>query len=197
MKKKSTSTVQDRADLGKVLGELAHLNRLPRSDFFKAGVDEPVSIGAFSSFAAQLSFIVAAGEGADPCRAASMTLFTMLPNARVGVVDYLARAFVKIGEVRERALETQMDSWPKCVTESLDGVMTESETRESAEARCAYEGYRLASAYFDAVYQRRGHTTKSAWITSARDIVESKTGKAILAAIEDGSFENWWQDLMP
>lgn len=197
MKKKRPTSKRIRPELGKVLGELAHLNHLPRSDFFKAGVTAPVSIGAFSSLAAQLSFIVAAGENADPCRAASMTLFTMLPNARVGVVDYLARAFVKLGEVREKALKTQLDEWPKCVTDSLVPLVTESELRESPEARCAYEGYRLASAYFDAVYQRRGNPTKSAWITSARDIVETETGKAILAAIEDGSFEDWWRDLMP
>lgn len=197
MKTKRAKKPAVKTALAKVLGELAHLNRLPRSDFFKAGVDEPVSIGAFSSLAAQLSFIVASGEGADPCRAASMTLFTMLPNARVGVVDYLARAFVKIGEVREKALKTQLDSWPTGVTDSLAGLMAESELRESPEARCAYEGYRLASAYFDAVYQRRGHPTKSAWISSARDIVETETGKAILSAIEDGSFEDWWRDLMP
>jgi hypothetical protein len=104
---------------------------------------------------------------------------------------------VNIGEVRAKALNTQLEEWPKSITDSLAPLMNESELRESPEARCAYEGYRLASAYFDAFYQRRGNPTQSAWITSARDIVESETGKAILAAIEDGSFEDWWRDLMP
>lgn len=197
MKKERQPTNKSRPELGKVLGELAHLNHLPRSDFFKAGVTAPVSIGAFSALAAQLSFIVAAGENADPCRAASMTLFTMLPNSRVGVVDYLARDFVNIGETRANAAKAQFDNWPKSFSSLLRVLFEESEKRESLEARCAYEGYRLASAYFDAVYQRNGFVTKSAWISSARSIVETETGKAILAAIEGGTFENWWQDLMP
>lgn len=197
MKAKPAKRTRPDTALAKVLGELAHLNRLPRSDFFKAGVREPVSIGSFASLAAQLSYVVAAGENADACRAATMTLFTMLPNARVGVVDYLARSFVNIGDVREKALKKQLGSWPESLAEQLGELLEDSEKRESLEARCAYEGYRLASAYFDAVYRRGGHATKSAWISSARSIVETRTGKAILTAIEDGSFEEWWQDLMP
>ena len=197
MKVKPTKKAVKRADLSKVLGELAHLNRLPRSDFFKAGVREPISIGAFTSLAAQLSYVVAAGENADPCRTATMTLFTMLPNARVGVVDYLARGFINIGETRQKAMKAQLESWPESLATAVGELLEDSETRESLEARCAYEGYRLASAYFDAVYQRNGFATKSAWISSARSIVKTETGKAILAAIQTGAFEDWWQDLMP
>ncbi len=197
MKTKRAKKVSNNTGFAKVLGELAHLNRLPRSDFFKVGAREPVSIGAFTSLAAQLSYAVAAGENADPCRAATMTLFTMLPNARVGVDDYLVRSFVDIGNVREKALKKQLGSWPDSLANPLSELLTDSEKRESLEARCAYEGYRLASAYFDAVYRRNGFVTKSAWISSARSIVETGTGKAILASIEAGSFEEWWQDLMP
>ena len=194
--KRAAKAVTDEG-FAKVIGELAHLNRLPRSDFFKVGVREPVSIGAFTSLAAQLSFVIASAEKADPCRAATMTLFTMLPNSRVGVVDYLARKLIKIGETRDKALDIQLSEWPESISGPLGSLLKDSENRESLEARCAYEGYRLASAYFDAVYQRNGFPTKSAWISSARSIVETRTGKEILKAIEAGTFEDWWQPLMP
>jgi putative hydrolase of HD superfamily len=185
----------------KLLGELGHLATLPRADFHKAGVEHPVTVGTLSALAAQLAFVIAAAEGGDPQRSAVMALFASLPNARTVVLEYLAGPALDRQAVRRKVIEQQLADLPSGpIAKRLQEIVNAFENRQDQpdrEAEFAFEGYRLASAYFDAIYTRRGYATSSAWIHDAEGRVKSATGTAILAGIRQNAFYGWWNDLLP
>lgn len=183
-----------------LIGELGHLVNLPRADFHKTGVQSPVTIGTFTTLAAQIAFLIASAEGANASRAATMSLFSMLPNARTLTLEYLTGNAVDRGAVRKKVVETQLNELPANVSGSIIEIVESFEGRndsQETEALIAYEGYRLASAYFDSFYSQLGYKTHNAWIKDAENHVKTNTGKDILAIIKNGSFVNWWISKTP
>jgi len=186
--------------LAALIGELGHLAALPRADFHKAGVEHPATIGIFTALASQFAFLIASAEDADAPRAAAMALFSMLPNARTLTLEYLMGSAIDRKGIRGEVLKAQLAEVPPEMAEPLRATVTAYEEREERlekEAIIAYEGYRLASAYLDAVYSRRGYPTHQAWIKDAEERVSTSAGKRILETIQSGQFQDGWIDKVP
>ena len=66
--------------------EAGHLKHTPRTGWLLGGVRNGKSVAAHSYRVAVLAYVIAAREGANPERAATLGLFHDLPETRIGDV---------------------------------------------------------------------------------------------------------------
>ncbi|MDX1611481.1 MAG: HD domain-containing protein, partial [Candidatus Thermoplasmatota archaeon] len=91
------------------LFEQGQLKRIPRSGWFRAGIDEPESVADHTLRAAQLAYILAEMEGhPDPARVCAMVVFHEIGETRVGDVDRIAKRYVQRAE--EAAAKDQLEA---------------------------------------------------------------------------------------
>jgi putative hydrolase of HD superfamily len=79
----------------KLAFEWGHLKLVPRTGWLRAGIERPESVAEHSLRAAMLAWAIAALEGADPDRAATLALFHDSQETRTGDVDYVGRSYLR------------------------------------------------------------------------------------------------------
>lgn len=175
--------------LADFLFEVGLMKRYKRTGWSVAGVPDPESIADHSHRAAVIASVLAAMEGADPERAALLSLFHDTQETRLTDLPYLARPYVTRAS-NEHVTGHQTRGLPKSVADLITGVVAEYEGEESAEARCARDADKLECLVQAVEYRDQGNRLVHAWIESS--LAQLKTGSAkrlARQAIESGSGE--------
>ena len=75
--------------------EIGHLHRTPRSGWAVAGVAAPIeSVAEHSHRTSILAFLIAAAEGADANRSATLGAWHDVPETRIGDIPHLGRKYL-------------------------------------------------------------------------------------------------------
>src|SRR3954454_3541496 len=112
------------------------LNPVPRSGWGHAGIRDRESVAEHSLRVAQLAAIIAAEEGGDPARAAYLGLWHDSQETRIGDIPHSAKPYMDVAS-NERITEDQVSVLPEAAAKSIREAVTEYETAETIEARCA------------------------------------------------------------
>ncbi|MFC5183462.1 HD domain-containing protein [Actinomadura harenae] len=118
------------------LYEIGLLKRYKRTGWLVAGVNNPESIADHSLRAAVIASVLAALEGADPARAALLSLFHDTQETRLTDIPYLAKPYVTKAS-NEQVTNRQTHGLPRPVADMITDVVGEYEGKCSAEAACA------------------------------------------------------------
>ncbi len=97
-------------ELEDFLFEIASLKNVPRSGWFKVGIDNPESVAEHSFLSAVIAFFLGLkeyGSVDEACRCSVSALFHDVHESRTLDLHHIARKYVRVDE--EKTLEDQID----------------------------------------------------------------------------------------
>lgn len=158
--------------------ELGLLKRYRRTGWLIAGVKEPESIADHTFRAAVLASVLAVLEGADPERAALLSLFHDSQETRLTDIPYLAKRYVTRAP-NEEVTADQTADLPGSVADMVTGVVGEYERDASPEARCARDADKLDCLLQAIEYREQGNENIQPWIDSSLAALRTTSGKRL------------------
>nr|WP_051809406.1 HD domain-containing protein [Actinoplanes subtropicus] len=164
--------------------------RVRRTGWWHAGVGNPESVAEHTTRTAQLAALIAAGEGADPARAAFLALWHDTQETRTGDLPHTASAYLTKPDPRQITAD-QTGRLPEGPRELIRAAVDEYETRETLEARCAKDADKLEMLLQAVEYRDAGVTRTGGWIDSAQKDLHLETSRRIAEAALTVSPLSW------
>ena len=161
--------------------ELGVLKRIRRAGWWHVGVRDPESVAEHCMRVAQLAAIIAAEEGADPDRAASLALWHDSQETRTGDLPHTVSGYLTKPEPR-RITADQTENLPQRSRDMIRQAVDEYESQETAEALCAKDADKLEMLLQAVEYRDIGVHRVDGWIDSARKSLKTVTGQRIADA---------------
>ena len=158
--------------------EIGLLKRYKRTGWLIAGVSDPESIADHSFRAAALASIVAVLEGANPERAALLSLFHDSQETRLTDIPYLAKAYVKRAP-NEQVTAEQTRGVPPAVADLVCGSVAEYEDKTSPEARCARDADKLECLVQAIEYRDQGNRNLQPWSDCSLAAIQTASGRKL------------------
>lgn len=175
--------------------EVGHLKHVARSGWLLPGVRNPESVAEHSFRVGVLAYVVAACEGVNADRAATLGLFHDLPETRIGDVPSVGKRYVSTADPVE-VVADQTHGLPDELARRVRGLVAEHESAKTAEAtpeaRCSRDADKLECLLQAREYQQQGYTQLDAWVTTMVDAVTTATGKTLAAVAQDVPPSAWW-----
>lgn len=174
--------------------EIGHLKRQKHEGWRLSGVEHPDSIADHALRTAQIAFILAVLEGADPYKAACMGLIHDNAEARVQDVHKVAARYVSAKEGEKQAFTEQVENLPDGVRKPFIELFDQYELRNTPEGIIAKDADWLETAFQARQYQELGHNTAEI-IENVEKALETDSAKELIASMKKSSFTDWWQGL--
>jgi putative hydrolases of HD superfamily len=170
--------------------ELGVLKRLRRSGWWHAGVRDPESVAEHSLRVAQLAALIAAGEGADPARAAYLGLWHDSQETRTGDLPHTARPYLQTPP-NQTITADQVADLPAPAARTITDAVGEYEEQQTIEARCAKDADKLECLLQAIEYRDAGYQRVQGWIDSSHAKLTTSTATAIADAAIHTSTLAW------
>lgn len=176
--------------------EAGHLKHSKRTGWWRGGIKDPESVAEHSWRAAVLAYVIAAAEGADPERAATIAVFHDLAETRTGDIEYVAKHYVTASP-DEVITKDQVHEMPSATADGILGLVAEvvSAGQSSAEAACAHDADKLECLLQAREYERQGYRDARVWAESMTGAVLTATGRALAAEAIAADPAEWWRDM--
>ena len=172
-----------------LLYELGLLKRYKRTGWLVAGVRDPESIADHSFRAAAIAGVIAAMEGADPERAAFMSLFHDTQETRVTDIPYLGKRYLKAAP-NEQVTGEQVRDIPEAVARVIADAVSEYEDNASLEAVCARDADKLECLLQAVEYREQGYQNVQPWIDTSLAALKTTSARRLAEqALNTGSLE--------
>ncbi|MFI6899940.1 HD family hydrolase [Nonomuraea sp. NPDC050394] len=160
------------------LHEIGLLKRYKRTGWLIAGVRDPESVADHSFRTAIIAGVIAALEGADPERAAFLSLFHDTQESRVTDIPYIGKRYLK-ATPNEQVTADQVRGLPEPVAEMIERVVGEYEEKASLEAVCARDADKLECLIQATEYREQGHQNVQPWIDSSLAALRTPSAKRL------------------
>ncbi|MFG2006286.1 HD family hydrolase [Spirillospora sp. NPDC048911] len=177
-------------ELAGFLYEVGLLKRYKRTGWLVAGVKDPESIADHSFRAAIIASVLAVMEGANPERAALLSLFHDSQETRLTDLPYLAKPYVTKA-ANEQVTEHQMRGLPGPVTEMVTAVVGEYEGQVSAEAVCARDADKLECLIQAMEYREQGNQNTQPWVDSSLAQLQTASAKRLAEEAQKTGSLDW------
>ncbi|KAA2248694.1 HD family hydrolase [Solihabitans fulvus] len=179
------------------LYEAGHLKRTPRAGWLLAGVPNPESVAEHSFRVGIIAYVIAAQEGANPDRAATLGLFHDFPEARIGDVPSVGKNYVRTAAPQE-VIADQVAGLPEPLGRHIATLIDEHEKAKSTdatlEAKCSRDADKIECLVQAREYEAAGNTQLKPWIDSMLRAVATQTGKELANAALAVPPSIWFQD---
>ncbi|MBO3753054.1 HD domain-containing protein [Streptosporangiaceae bacterium NEAU-GS5] len=186
---------EDLSRLTGLLYELGVLKRYKRTGWLIAGVRDPESIADHSFRTAIIATVIATMEGANPERAAFMSLFHDTQETRITDIPYIGKRYVKAAS-NENVTRDQTAGIPEAVAAVIGSAVEEYEGHATLESRCARDADKLECLVQAIEYRDQGHANVQPWIDSSLAALQTPTGRRLAEeALKTGSLE-WMSQIL-
>lgn len=178
------------------LMELAGAKTTARTGWQRIGIKNPESLADHSALSAQIAYVLAVMEGADPERAAALSLFHDLAELRLGDSNWVARVYSsgEKGDFEEKRAETdQTDGLP--FGGELEGLLSEAKEKKTKEAIIAKDADYLDMAIQAKYYAENGNQKALLWLKSVKNHFSTRSAQELCFLIENTGIEEWWTDI--
>lgn len=181
---------EEMTGLAGLLYEMGLLKRYRRTGWLVAGVRDPESIADHSFRAAVIASVIAALEGANPERAAFMSLFHDTQETRITDIPYLGKRYLKPAS-NEEVTADQVSGVPEAVAEVVSGAVAEYEEKTSLEAVCARDADKLECLVQAVEYREQGYQNVQPWIDSSLAALRTPSAKRLADEVLDTGSLEW------
>ncbi|WP_084960009.1 HD domain-containing protein [Thermoactinospora rubra] len=172
------------------LNEVGLLKRYKRTGWLIAGVRDPESIAEHSFRTAVIAAVIAALEGANPERAAFLSLFHDTQETRVTDIPYIGKRYLKAA-ANEDVTTDQMRGLPSSVADTITNAVGEYEEKISREAVCARDADKLECLIQAIEYREQGHQNVQPWIDSSLAALRTTSAKRLAEAAQSRGTLEW------
>lgn len=175
--------------------ETGHLKHTPRTGWLLAGVRNGESVAEHSYRVGVLAYVIAACEGANAERAATLGLLHDLPETRTGDLPSVGKKYVQTAAAHDIAVD-QTAALPEDLRTRIVTAVDEHESAKTADAtlesQCSRDADKLECLLQAREYQREGYGQLDEWVRSSAEAVTTATGKALATAAMAVSPGEWW-----
>jgi putative hydrolase of HD superfamily len=175
--------------------ELGQLKRQRRSGFWYAGVKNPETVAEHVFRAAQIGYILAVMEKANPEKVVTILAIHDNGEARIGDQNKVAARYYNNGEAEKKAFNDQLMTLGKEIGEKWNKYFNEYEHRTTKEGIIAKDADWLENAFQAKEYYDEGYKSAMVWINNVEKALETKAAKAIIEEMKKTDFTEWWQGL--
>lgn len=182
-------------EITKFLFELGQMWRVSHCGFTVAGVANPESIAEHSHRAAQIAFVLARLEGADPFKTSFMTLIHDNGEARVNDAHRIVSRYIDTDEGERKAALDQFKRLPENIEKDFKDIYEEFEERKTLEAKCAKDADYLEQALSAKEYVDIGYKGCLAWIKNIEKALQTESAKKLLKEIGNTNRNDWYEGL--
>ena len=187
--------MSDKKELTKFLFELGQMWRVKHCGWQVTGVKDPESIAEHSHRAAQIAFILAKMEGADPYKTSFMVLIHDNGEARINDAHRIASRYIDTDKGEREAALDQFRRLPDDIEKDFREVYEEFEEKETLEAKCAKDADYLEQAITAKEYIDIGYKGCMDWIINIKKALITDSAKELLEEIENMDRNEWWEGL--
>lgn len=170
--------------------EVGMLKKTPRTgyQFLGNGFE---TVAAHSFRAAIIAFVLGRyTPGVDAPKAASMTLFHDLAEARTGDHNYVNKQYV---DVDEKRAERDATANAPCGRELL-ALLDEFRAGQTMEAQLAHDADQLDMIIELKEKKDLGNSYAAAWLFYAEKRLKTEAGAALFQAVMETDWSHWWFD---
>jgi putative hydrolases of HD superfamily len=185
-------------DIKKVVNFIFELNMLKReshSGWKLAGVAHPDSVAEHTLRAAQIGYILAIMEGADPEKVAAMIMIHDNPETRIGDQHKVSAKYINTSETEKQVMGDQVDLLGEIIAEKWTMYFEEFEERTTKEGIVAKDADWLEQAFQAKEYFDQGYKSTMNWIDNTEKAVETESAKLLIKELCETEFTEWWKDL--
>jgi putative hydrolase of HD superfamily len=177
--------------------ELGVSRRIQTSGPKLAGIKTTANLAEHAFRAAQIGYVLAFLEGADPEKTAAIVLFHDNAEIRIGDQHKVAARYVDVKAAEIQALKDQVSNLPPQLARRIEALNQTYEARDTQEGIVAKDANWLETAVSAKEYLERGYQGMQNWIDNVREALETESAKKLLQEIESQKdFTNsWWQGL--
>lgn len=176
--------------VARFLFEAGHLKNLPRAGWLLLGIPGPESVAEHSFRVGITAIAVAAIEGADTARAATLALLHDVHETRIGDVPSVGRAYVSTA-APEAVTAHQTSGMPNEISTVFQELTAEYEAASTPEARCAKDADKLETLLQACEYQAQGYAT-GPWRDTSIEALRTDGAKQLARAIGAADPHGWW-----
>jgi putative hydrolase of HD superfamily len=175
--------------------ELNQLKRQRHNGFQAAGVINPDSVAEHVCRAAQIGYILAVMEGADPEKVACILLIHDNAEVRIGDQNKIAARYFSVKEAEVKAFDDQLELLGADIEARWKHYFNQIEHRTTKEGVIAKDADWLETAFQAKEYYDTGYVSAIDWIKNVERAVETKSAKLLLKQMKQTNFFDWWQGL--
>lgn len=177
------------------LYELGMLKKIKHCGTMFAGVREPDSLAEHICRAAQIAFLIAEAEGADPYKTACMVLFHDNGEIRIGDHHRIAKIYFDAEKAEHNAFQAQMAQLSPSIGQKIYSLFQEFEVQETLEGKCAKDADYLETCLEAKEQYDLGYKACMKWLDHTEPYLQTATAKEIFRQMKETRFDDWWQDL--
>ncbi|GCD93282.1 haloacid dehalogenase [Embleya hyalina] len=177
------------------LFEAGTLKNHRRTGWWIAGVKDPESVAEHSWRAALLASIIAESEGADPARAALLSVWHDTGESRTGDLAHISQKYVGKGDA-VAIVADQSKGMPAGLGALMRSIVGEYEARETPEAICAGDADKLECLVQAIEYRDRGYANVERWIVNSQKRIRTETARRIAAELLETGSLDWLREAM-
>lgn len=174
--------------------EIGQLKRQVHSGFQLCGVRQPASIAEHSLRAAQIGYILAEMEGADPEKVASMMIIHDNAETRIGDQNKIASRYIG-KDVEGKAFDEQIAGLGDGLVVKWKAYFSELKNRNTKEGIVAKDADWLEIAFQAKEYADIGYRSAQDIIENVAKAVETESAKKIIEEMKKTEFSDWWDGL--
>lgn len=175
--------------------ELSQLKRQVHSGFQLAGIKNPPTVAEHAARAAQIGYILAVMEGADPEKVVAMLVIHDNAEARVGDQNKVAARYYSVKKAESKAFADQLKNLGGEIEKKWKKYFYEFEERTTKEGIIARDADWLETAFQAKEYLDVGYKFVSNWIDNVEKALETKSAKMIIKEMKKTEFTDWWRGL--
>lgn len=176
--------------------ELGQLKRLPRSGWLQLGVANPESVAEHVARTVPIAFILAKLEGVNAERAALIAAFHEFPETRIGDLHKTAQRYItEKRTIEAKAVEEQLSQLPPEIAAAFLSYYDGFEEDGSPEHIVAKDADYLECIIQAKEHLEQGYAGAQNWIENARACLQTKSAKALAAAVVERRSTAWFEAL--
>ncbi|MEU3211154.1 HD domain-containing protein [Nocardiopsis alba] len=174
-----------------LLHEMGVLKAQRRTGWWMAGVRDPESVAEHAWRTALIASVIAAMEGADPARAALISVWHDTGETRSGDINHLGQKYIGTKPDARDIAADQTSGLAAEVGEMVRSAVAAYEEQDSLEARCAKDADKLECLLQGVEYRAQGYSAAQRWIDNSLPRIKTTSGRALAEAVLEQGGLDW------
>ena len=172
------------------LFEMGHLKRVARAGWLLLGIPQPETVAEHCFRTGAVGIALAALEGADLGRTATLCLLHDSHQTRTGDVLSVARAYVTTA-VPAAVTAHQTAAMPTATAKIFQDLVAEYEAGQTLESQLARDADEIETLLQATEYRAQGHDTQ-AWRETSTAALRTGSARQLAQAIGSANPHSWW-----
>ncbi|MBN1386315.1 HD domain-containing protein [Candidatus Woesearchaeota archaeon] len=174
--------------------ELGNLKNVKRSGWWLLGIRDPESVSEHSLRTAQIGFILAKLEHADPFKVSVMCMIHDLHETRLNDLHKVGQRYIDFRKAELDAFRDQMDPLPANIAMEWLHLFEELQDQSSREAVIAKDADLLEVIAQSREYVEQGFRDARNWSDNAKGLLKTESARKLASALLKRD-HRWWKDL--